>query len=280
MPKEVKVEAWDTDGKLLMTGPVREHVDGNEPFQDDPRVTPAFNGSSPSGDITARSGLRQLLPPGRLPQARGHGHRLAGKIVLCRYGGNFRGVKVYIAQQSTPPAFSSTPIQPTMATIAAICTRTDLAAGDGRPARLGSVHVQVSGRRAHSRHRLAPGPARLSAHPTKPGDQSADHSLRTALVSRRRAHPRAPGRTGRAARMAGCAPLHLSRRPGVKVHMLLKMDYEYSTIWDVIGTVPGTEYPNEWVVAGNHRDAWVYGAVDPDSGPPPCSKPSTASALC
>jgi N-acetylated-alpha-linked acidic dipeptidase len=44
------------------------------------------------------------------------------------------------------------------------------------------------------------------------------------------------------------------------------MDYQYRTIWDVIGSVPGTEFPDEWVVAGNHRDAWVYGAVDPNSG--------------
>jgi N-acetylated-alpha-linked acidic dipeptidase len=44
------------------------------------------------------------------------------------------------------------------------------------------------------------------------------------------------------------------------------MDYQYRTIWDVIGTVPGTDFPDEWVVAGNHRDAWVYGAVDPNSG--------------
>jgi N-acetylated-alpha-linked acidic dipeptidase len=48
--------------------------------------------------------------------------------------------------------------------------------------------------------------------------------------------------------------------------MHLKQDYQYRTIWDVIGRVSGTESPNEWVVAGNHRDAWVYGAVDPNSG--------------
>jgi N-acetylated-alpha-linked acidic dipeptidase len=48
--------------------------------------------------------------------------------------------------------------------------------------------------------------------------------------------------------------------------MVLKQDYAYRTIWDVIGKIKGTEWPNEWVVAGNHRDAWVYGAVDPNSG--------------
>jgi len=34
----------------------------------------------------------------------------------------------------------------------------------------------------------------------------------------------------------------------------------------VIGKVRGSESPDQWVVAGNHRDAWVYGAVDPNSG--------------
>jgi N-acetylated-alpha-linked acidic dipeptidase len=53
---------------------------------------------------------------------------------------------------------------------------------------------------------------------------------------------------------------------GVKMHMLLQQDYAYRTIWDVIGKIPGSELPDQWVVAGNHRDAWVYGAVDPNSG--------------
>jgi N-acetylated-alpha-linked acidic dipeptidase len=48
--------------------------------------------------------------------------------------------------------------------------------------------------------------------------------------------------------------------------MHLKQDYNLRTIWNVIGKVRGTAFPDEWVVAGNHRDAWVYGAVDPNSG--------------
>jgi N-acetylated-alpha-linked acidic dipeptidase len=48
--------------------------------------------------------------------------------------------------------------------------------------------------------------------------------------------------------------------------MHLKQDYQFRTLWDVIGRVHGSEFPGEWVVAGNHRDAWVYGAVDPNSG--------------
>ena len=52
----------------------------------------------------------------------------------------------------------------------------------------------------------------------------------------------------------------------MRVHLNVKMDYQYRTIWDVIGTIPGTEYPKEMVISGNHRDAWVFGAVDPGSG--------------
>src|ERR1019366_6828479 len=53
---------------------------------------------------------------------------------------------------------------------------------------------------------------------------------------------------------------------GVKVHLVSVQDYQRRIIWDVIGKIKGTEYPDEWVVVGNHRDAWVYGAVDPSSG--------------
>jgi N-acetylated-alpha-linked acidic dipeptidase len=50
--------------------------------------------------------------------------------------------------------------------------------------------------------------------------------------------------------------------------MHLEQDIALRTIWDVIGTIPGSSatQKDDWVVAGNHRDAWVYGAVDPNSG--------------
>ena len=44
------------------------------------------------------------------------------------------------------------------------------------------------------------------------------------------------------------------------------MDYQIRPIWNVIATIPGTVEPDRWVMIGNHRDAWVYGAVDPSSG--------------
>jgi N-acetylated-alpha-linked acidic dipeptidase len=51
-----------------------------------------------------------------------------------------------------------------------------------------------------------------------------------------------------------------------RVH--IKTDYDWSTrpLYDVIATIPGSESPDEWVIAGNHHDAWVNGADDPTSG--------------
>src|SRR5262249_44962809 len=55
--------------------------------------------------------------------------------------------------------------------------------------------------------------------------------------------------------------------PGpAKVHLDIAEDYAVRPIWDVIATLRGREQPDEWVVCGNHRDAWTYGAVDPNSG--------------
>src|SRR4030081_1143835 len=65
----------------------------------------------------------------------------------------------------------------------------------------------------------------------------------------------------------GALPFTYHVGPGpVKVKMHLKQNYQFRTLWDVIGRVRGSELPDEWGVSGNHREAWVYGAVDPNSG--------------
>ena len=97
LPESVRVEATDGSGQLLMQGPSKEHVSA-DPYQDDPRVLPAFNGSSPSGDITGDVVYANYGRPEDFDKLADDKIDLHGKIVLVRYGGNFRGVKVYIAQ--------------------------------------------------------------------------------------------------------------------------------------------------------------------------------------
>jgi N-acetylated-alpha-linked acidic dipeptidase len=65
----------------------------------------------------------------------------------------------------------------------------------------------------------------------------------------------------------GGLPLAYHVGPGpAEVSMTIRMDYQIRKIWNVIATIPGTVEPDRWVIVGNHRDAWVYGAVDPGSG--------------
>jgi N-acetylated-alpha-linked acidic dipeptidase len=51
-----------------------------------------------------------------------------------------------------------------------------------------------------------------------------------------------------------------------KLHLVIENDKKVRSIWNVVGGLRGTERPDEWVVLGNHRDAWVFGGVDPSSG--------------
>ena len=60
-------------------------------------------------------------------------------------------------------------------------------------------------------------------------------------------------------------PYHVGPGPA-EVQMSVAMDYQIRKIWNVIATITGTVEPDRWVMVGNHRDAWVYGAVDPGSG--------------
>ena len=65
----------------------------------------------------------------------------------------------------------------------------------------------------------------------------------------------------------GGLPLAYHVGPGpAEVEFSIAMDYQLRTIWNVIATIPGSVEPDRWIMVGNHRDAWVYGAVDPGSG--------------
>ena len=55
--------------------------------------------------------------------------------------------------------------------------------------------------------------------------------------------------------------------PGkAKVHLKVEFDWKLKPAYDVIATIKGSQYPDEWVIRGNHHDAWVNGANDPISG--------------
>ncbi len=266
-PRKVSFEARSDDGKLLSTGPTPEHVTG-DPYQSNPNVVMPFNGSSGSGDVTGEVVYANYGTLADFDQLAAQHVDLHGKIVLVRYGGNFRGVKVYIAEKrgaagvliySDPrdDGYYQGDIYPN---------------GPWRPetgVQRGSVQYlfqypgdpQTPG--VASTVNL-PDSARLD--PLKTGNQPAIPSI---PISYHDAEPILRALTGAPVHTdwQGALPFHYHvGGSGVRVHLISDQDYNVRTIWDVIGKIPGSEQPDAWVVLGNHRDAWVYGAVDPNSG--------------
>jgi N-acetylated-alpha-linked acidic dipeptidase len=59
---------------------------------------------------------------------------------------------------------------------------------------------------------------------------------------------------------------HWGGTDAVQVHLAVKSDWSLKPVYDVIATLHGSVYPDQWVVRGNHHDGWVMGAADPLSG--------------
>ncbi len=266
-PKEVNITATGADGRVLMTGPTPEHV-ADDPYQDDPRILTPFNSSSPSCDLTAEIVYANYGNPEDFKKLEQLHVSVKGRIVLVRYGHNYRGVKVYLAQLHgaagvliySDPAddgFSRGNVYPN---------------GPYRPA-TGVQRGAVSYIFKYPGDATTPGFASdpdLPPSKRVPPDQAvALPTIPSTPISWHDAEPILKAMTGPTVPKdwQGGLPFAYRTGPGgVKVHLVLKQDYAYRTIWDVIGTIDGTAYPDEWVVAGNHRDAWVFGAVDPSSG--------------
>ncbi|MFQ5631136.1 MAG: transferrin receptor-like dimerization domain-containing protein, partial [bacterium] len=65
----------------------------------------------------------------------------------------------------------------------------------------------------------------------------------------------------------GALPLTYHIGPGpAKVHLKVQANWEMKKIYNVVARINGSEFPDEWVIRGNHHDAWVNGAQDPISG--------------
>ncbi|MEA2543973.1 MAG: N-acetylated-alpha-linked acidic dipeptidase, partial [Acidobacteriaceae bacterium] len=258
----------NAEGKILMTGPTREHVD-SDPYQDDPRVLPAFSGSSPSCDVTAEVVYVNYGRPEDFKRLEDLHISVAGKIVLVRYGMNFRGVKVYLAQQrgAAGVIIYSDPADD------GYFQGDKYPHGPWRPdtgVQRGSVQYMFKYPGDATTPDVASTPA-LPASKRLPLSQiSSLPTIPSMPLSYRDAAPILENLGGPVAPREWQGALPFSYHVGggglTKIHMRLKMDYAQRTVWDVIGKVTGSELPDEWVVAGNHRDAWVYGAVDPSSG--------------
>ena len=65
----------------------------------------------------------------------------------------------------------------------------------------------------------------------------------------------------------GALPITYRVGPGTApVHLAVKSDWSLKTIYDVVAIMKGSQWPDQWVMRGNHHDGWVFGAADPLSG--------------
>ncbi len=211
LPQEVYLQAVNAEGKVLMSGPTREHVD-DDPYQDDPRVLPAFNGSSPSCDVTADAVYVNYARPEDFKKLEEMHISVAGKIVLARYGMNFRGVKVYLAQQrgAAGVIIYSDPADD------GYFQGDKYPHGPWRPdtgVQRGSVQYMFKypGDATTPDVASTPGLCGDAASAALSDHQPAHHPLDAAFLSRCIAHTGKHGGSGRAAGLAGRAALQLPR---------------------------------------------------------------------
>jgi N-acetylated-alpha-linked acidic dipeptidase len=265
-PAEIKVDMTAPAG-IEMHGPTRERVD-NDPYQDDLRVVMPFSGMSPSGDAEADVVYANYGTPEDFEKLDKLKIDVRGKIVLVRYGQNFRGVKVFVAQEHGA---------------AGVIIYSDPAddgwrkgdkypEGPWRPdtgVQRGSVGYMFEFPGDPTTPGVASVPSLPEAQRLSPQQSAQMPKIPVTPLSYHDAWPvlQHLGGPDSPRDWQGALPFTYHVGPGpAKLKMHLRQDYQFRTLWDVIGRVRGSELPDEWVVAGNHRDAWVYGAVDPNSG--------------
>jgi N-acetylated-alpha-linked acidic dipeptidase len=265
-PAEIRVDMTAPEG-VEMHGPHREHVDGDSQ-PDDPRVVTPFNGMSPSGDIEAEVVYANYGSPADFDKLKEMNVDVRGKIVIVRYGENFRGVKEFVAQErgAAGVIIYSDPKDDGY-------YRGDAyPKGPWRPAsgvQRGSVGYMFQFPGDPTTPGIASTPDLPDSKRISPADSAQLPKIPVTPLSYADASPILEHLGGPQSprEWQGALPFTYHVGPGAsKVKMHLKQDYQFRTIWDVIGKVKGTSAADEWVVAGNHRDAWVFGAVDPNSG--------------
>jgi N-acetylated-alpha-linked acidic dipeptidase len=246
---------------------LHEHVEGDK-YQDDPRVVQPFNAGSPSGEAEGDVVYANYGRPEDFRKLQEMKIDVRGKIVITRYGSNYRGVKSHVAEQYGAAAviIYSDPSDDGY-------VKGDVyPKGPWRPdsgVQRGSVGYIFK----YPGDATTPGfasvpdlPDSKRIAPEKSGDMPTILTMPISygdakLILQEVGGPESPRD------WQGGLPFTYHVGPGpTRVHMRLKLNYAYRTIWDVIGTIPGKEFPDEMVIGGNHRDAWVYGTVDPSSG--------------
>jgi N-acetylated-alpha-linked acidic dipeptidase len=226
---------------------------------------PTFNAYSSDGDVTAPLVYVNFGRPSDYEQLDRLGISVKGAIVIARYGASWRGIKPKVAAEhgAIGCIIYSDPKEDGYAQ-GEVFPDGPMRTSDG--VQRGSVMDMP----------LHPG------DPLTPGVGSTPEATRLAVkdaptimkipvlpISYGDAQPLLAALTGPVAPpdWRGALPLTYRIGPGpATVHLKLAFNWDVKPVYDVIAKIPGSTFPDEWIVRGNHHDAWINGAGDPVTG--------------
>ena len=225
---------------------------------------PTYNAYSADGDVTAPLVYVNYGIPEDYETLEHLGISVKGAIVIARYGASWRGIKPKVAAEHGA-----------VGCIIYSDPREDgyfegdvFPGGPWRPkegVQRGSVMDMV----LYPGDPLTPGiGATTDARRLQPSEAPTITKIPVLPISYGDAQPLLSALRGPVAPPAwrGALPITYHIGPGpARVHLKVKSNWDIKTIYDVIARIPGAEFPDEWIIRGNHHDGWVNGAEDPVS---------------
>jgi N-acetylated-alpha-linked acidic dipeptidase len=244
---------------------LKEPAVADDPDSGDAGQLPTFNAYSADGDITANLVYVNYGTPEDYEHLAKLGINVKGAIVIARYGRSWRGIKPKVAAEHG----------------ALGCIIYSDPRDDGFFQ--GDVYEQGAWRPARGVQRgsvmdmpLYPGDPLSPGWASESGSRRLDRSAAVTLlkipvlpISYEDAQPLLKSLKGPVAPESwrGALPLTYHLGPGpAKVHLKLTFDWRVRPLYNVIARIDGAEFPDQWIIEGNHHDAWVNGASDPTSG--------------
>jgi N-acetylated-alpha-linked acidic dipeptidase len=260
-PREIRLELTKPESKQLASP--EQPVDGDKDTFDK-RAIPGFNAYSPSGEVTAPVVYVNYGMPDDYRQLANLGVDVTGKVVIARYGVGYRGVKAKLAEEHKAAGLIvySDPQEDGFA------VGDPYPRGPWRPMsgiqRGSIIYTQI-----YPGDPLTPGvPSTVDAPRIAASDATNLPRIPTMPINAQDAAVILSKLGGREVPRSwqGSLPFTYHLGPGeAEVHMKLVMDYEQRPVYDVIAKLHGSS-DDQWVILGNHHDAWVFGAADPGSG--------------
>jgi N-acetylated-alpha-linked acidic dipeptidase len=263
-PKERAVEL--VEGGPKFTAKLQEPVVAQDATSNQQNEQlPTYNAYSIDGDVTGPLVFVNYGIPEDYEQLARLGVSVKGAIVIAKYGHSWRGIKPKVAAEhgAVGCLIYSDPNED------GFKAGETFPAGPWRP-RDGVQRGSVADDPIYPGDPLTPGiGATTEAKRLDLKDLPVITKIPVLPISYGDAEPLLAAITGQVAPRNWRGGLGLTYHVGpgaAKLHLKVKSDWNLKTIYDVVGKIPGTTAADQWIIRGNHHDAWVNGAEDPISG--------------